>query len=102
MLKYIEPLKNRILIFTQPNFAIIRFNLNLILLRIIFGVQSNSVITNSSGPAIFVRYNRVDLCNKMTSSTSKTVRYNYVLVNNRVRYNRVSLYIFGRFNERIE
>ncbi len=25
-------------------------------------IQSNSVITNSSGPAIFVRYNRVYLC----------------------------------------
>ncbi len=28
-------------------------------------VQSNSVITNSPRPAIFVRYNRVNLCTKM-------------------------------------
>jgi hypothetical protein len=32
-------------------------------------LQSNSVITNSLGPAIFVRYNRVDLCTKMTNFT---------------------------------
>ncbi len=36
-------------------------------------IQSNSVITNSSGPAIFVRYNRVNLCTKLTNLTSKTV-----------------------------
>ncbi len=30
-------------------------------------IQSNSVITNSSGPAIFVRYNRVHLRTKMTN-----------------------------------
>ena len=30
-------------------------------------LQSNSVIANSSGPAIFVRYNRVNLCSKMTN-----------------------------------
>jgi len=29
-------------------------------------IQSNSVITNSTGPANFVRYNWVDLCSKMT------------------------------------
>jgi hypothetical protein len=44
-------------------------------------IQSNSVITNSSGPAIFVRYNRVNLCGKITN----------LFVNNRVRHNRVSL-----------
>ncbi len=53
----------------------------------ILRVQSNSVITNSSGPAIFVRYNRVHLCTEMTNFTLKFVRYN------RVRYNRVSLYV---------
>ncbi len=45
------------------------------------------------GPAIFVRYNRVNLCIKMTNSPSKSVRHNHVFVNNRVRYNRVSLYL---------
>jgi hypothetical protein len=39
-----------------------------------------------------VRYCRVNLCTKMTTMSSKTVRYNRVFVNNRVRYNRVSLY----------
>jgi len=29
-------------------------------------IQSNLVITNSSGPAEFVRYNRVDLCSEIT------------------------------------
>ncbi len=38
-----------------------------------------------------VRYKRVDLCTKKTKLTSKTVRYNREFVNNRVRYNRVSL-----------
>ncbi len=57
-------------------------------------IQSNSVITNSSGPAIFARYNRVNLCSKMTNLPSKFVRYNRVFINNRVRYNRVSLYTF--------
>ncbi len=32
----------------------------------ILEVQSKSVLTNSSGPAIIVRYNRVNLCSKMT------------------------------------
>ncbi len=50
-------------------------------------LQSNSVITNSSGPDIFVRYNRVNLCTKMTNLALKSVRYN------RVRYNQVSLYL---------
>ncbi len=54
-------------------------------------VQSNSVITNCSGPAIFVRFNRVNLCSKMTNMSLKYVRYKRVFVNNRVRYNRVSL-----------
>jgi hypothetical protein len=40
---------------------------------------------NEQGPAIFVRYNRVHLCTKITNLTQKSVRYN------RVRYNRVSL-----------
>ncbi len=61
-------------------------------------IQSKSVITNCSGPAIFVRYNRVrynrvNLSSKMTNMSLKSVRYNRVFVNNRVRYNRVSLYI---------
>ncbi len=55
-------------------------------------LQSNSVKTNSSGPAIFVRYNRVILCIKMSNMTLKCVCYNRVFVNNRVRYNRVWLY----------
>ncbi len=42
-----------------------------------------------------IRYNRVNLCTKMTNLTSKTVRYNRVFVNNRVRYSRVSLYFTG-------
>ncbi len=32
-----------------------------------FKIQSNSVITNSSGPAISVRYNRVNLCTNVTN-----------------------------------
>jgi hypothetical protein len=31
--------------------------------------QSNSVVKNSSGPVIFVRYNRVNLCTKLTNLT---------------------------------
>ncbi len=37
--------------------------------------QSISVITNSSGPSIFVRCNRVNLCTKVTNLTSKTIRF---------------------------
>ncbi len=54
-------------------------------------LQSNSVITNSSGPVIFVRYNRVFLCTKITKLTLKYVRHNRVFVKNRVPYNRISL-----------
>ncbi len=36
-----------------------------------------------------VRYNRVNLCAKITNLPLKSVRYNRVFVNNRVRYNRV-------------
>ncbi len=39
-----------------------------------------------------VRYKRVNLSTKMTNLTSDFVRYNRVFINNRVRYNRVSLY----------
>jgi hypothetical protein len=39
-----------------------------------------------------VRYNRVNFCTKMTNFAYKSVRYNRVYVNNRVRYNRVSLH----------
>jgi hypothetical protein len=46
----------------------------------IFHLQSNSVITNSSGPAIFVRYNRAHLCTKMTNLPEDSVRYNRVFV----------------------
>jgi hypothetical protein len=54
-------------------------------------IQSNSVTTISSDrPFLFVisgdRYNRTDLCTKMTNFPLKSVRYNQVLVNNRVRY----------------
>ncbi len=51
-------------------------------------LQSNSVIAT-----IFVRYNRISLCTKLTNFTAKTVRYNRVFVNNRVHFNRASLYI---------
>ncbi len=61
-------------------------------LFILIKFQSNLVITISLGPAIFVRYNRVNLCTKMTNLPQKSVRYNQMFVNNRVRYNRVSLY----------
>ncbi len=48
-----------------------------------------------------VRYNKVNLCTKMTNSTKKSVRYNRVLVNNRVCYNKdfcsLSLFQFRRF-----
>jgi hypothetical protein len=53
-------------------------------------IQSNSVITNRSGPEIFVRYNWVRLCTKITILTKKFVRYNRVRYD-RVRFNRVSL-----------
>jgi hypothetical protein len=39
-----------------------------------------------------VRYNRVNLCTKMTNLTSKCVRYNRVFVNNRVCFNQLLLY----------
>jgi hypothetical protein len=46
---------------------------------------------NSSGPGILVRYNRLNLCSKMTSFLLKSVHNNRVFVNNRVRYKLVSL-----------
>ncbi len=49
-------------------------------------------------PAIFVRYNRVNLCSKMTHLPLKSVRYNQVFVNNQVLYNRVPLYVYLFFN----
>jgi hypothetical protein len=55
-------------------------------------VHSNSVTRNSSRPAIFVHYNRVNLCCNMTNLPLYYVRFNRVFVNNRVCYNRVSLY----------
>jgi hypothetical protein len=45
-------------------------------------IHSNSVITNSSGSAIFVRYNRDTLCTKVTNLTLKYVRSNQVFVDN--------------------
>ncbi len=47
-------------------------------------ILSNSVITNSLGLFIFVRYkrvcyNRVDLCTKRINLTSKSERYNRIL-----------------------
>ncbi len=39
-----------------------------------------------------VRYNQVNLCYKKSNLNKKSVRYNRVFVNNRVRHNRVSLY----------
>jgi hypothetical protein len=44
-------------------------------------VQSNSVMTNSSGTTTFVRYN---LCTKRTNLSLKYVRYDRVFVNSRV------------------
>ncbi len=46
-------------------------------------IQSISVITDSSGPTIFVRFNRVNLCTKIWRKN--------LFVNNRARYNLVSL-----------
>ena len=43
-------------------------------------LQSNSVITNSSGAAKFVRYNRVDLCSKCSFGTDKFVPYTWVFI----------------------
>jgi hypothetical protein len=54
-------------------------------------MQWNSVITNSLGPANFVRFNWVNLCSKITNLPWKSVCYNRVFVTKRVRYNRVSL-----------
>ncbi len=56
-------------------------------------VQSNLVLTYSSGQAIFARYNRVNLCPKMTNLTLKPVGSNRVFVNNQIRHNRVSLWL---------
>jgi hypothetical protein len=70
------------------------FQAKMLVGRNFYKLQSNSVITNSLGPAIFVRYNRVKLCAKMTNLPLKSIRYNRVFVNNQVRYNRVSLYLF--------
>ncbi len=55
-------------------------------------LQWNSVITNSSWQAIFVRYNRVNFNTQMTKLALRSVRYNQAFVNNRVRYIRASLY----------
>jgi hypothetical protein len=44
-----------------------------------------------------VRYNRVNICTKMINSTSKTVHYNLVFVNNHVRYKQVSLHVYIAF-----
>jgi hypothetical protein len=56
---------------------------------------ANDSITNSSGPAIFVRCNRVNWCTYMTL---KSDFYNRVFVDDRVRYSRVSLILyFNRF-----
>ncbi len=38
-----------------------------------FNVQSSSVVTNNSGPAIFVLYNRVNLCIKKDNFALKPV-----------------------------
>ncbi len=46
-------------------------------------IQPNSIVTNNSG----VRYNRVNLCSKMTNLPLKSARYNRVFV-----YNQVLLY----------
>jgi hypothetical protein len=51
-----------------------------------------TVMTNISGPADFVRYNGVKLYTNMTNLTLKYVCYCRMFVNNRVHYNRVSLY----------
>ncbi len=42
-----------------------------------------------------VHYNWVYLCTKMTNLTPNSVRYNWVLVNNRVCYNRVLLQLYN-------
>jgi hypothetical protein len=60
-------------------------------------IRSNLVITNARERSFLfvitgVRYNRVNLCYKMTKLPLKYVRYNRVFVNNRVCYNRVSPY----------
>ncbi len=47
---------------------------------VISRIQSNSVKTNSSEREIFVRYNRVNMCTKITNFASKSVRYNRVFV----------------------
>ncbi len=69
-------------------------------LKLKVNIQSHSVITDSSGPAIFVRYNRVILCSQMTTLPLKSVRYNREFGNNRVRYNRVSQYSIKLLRER--
>jgi hypothetical protein len=55
-------------------------------------VKLGYTVTNSSGPAIFVRYNRFNLCTKITKLTKKNVRCKRVLVTNRGRYNWLSMY----------
>ncbi len=48
--------------------------------QIILQLQSNSVITNSSGTDILVRYDQVNLCTNMAKFALKSVRYNRVFV----------------------
>ena len=44
-------------------------------------IKSNSVITKSSGPTIFVRYNRVNLCVYYYNQfVQKSLRYDRVLL----------------------
>jgi hypothetical protein len=48
------------------------------------------VITGVRYKRVF--YNPVNLCNKMTNLTSKSVHYSRLFISNRVHYNQVSLY----------
>jgi hypothetical protein len=56
-------------------------------------IKKHEVKLGYNKPAIFVRYNRVNLCTKITNLTLKSVRYNRVFVNNRVRYTLASQYL---------
>ncbi len=51
-------------------------------------------------PVSKVRYNRVNLCSKMTNLPQKSVQNNQVFVNNRVCYNRV--WLFKQFFHKID
>ena len=69
---------------------------------ILWYIKWNSVITNSSGPAKSVRYNRVNLCNKCSFGTKISVRYNRVFVVTEFVITEFHCTIFFRMTKRVQ